>query len=102
MNFCPYYDVSNESYARLNAMIETMNDQHEHFIGEMREFSLLLEINPNLPLPRRKASLYDHFESFLPRESNFADDAPSTDPEEVIDPLLTSLPFVALSSSRPP
>ena len=26
MNSCPYYGVSDESYARLNAMIETMNE----------------------------------------------------------------------------
>ena len=25
VNSCPYYDISNESYAQLNAMIETMN-----------------------------------------------------------------------------
>ena len=41
MNSCPYYDVFNEAYARLNAMIETMNEQHEHCVSEMREFGLL-------------------------------------------------------------
>jgi len=26
VNFCPYYDVSDKAYARLNATIETMNE----------------------------------------------------------------------------
>ena len=26
VNSCPYYGISNESYARLNAIIETMNE----------------------------------------------------------------------------
>ena len=29
---CPYYDVSDECYARLDAMIGTMNEQYKHFI----------------------------------------------------------------------
>jgi len=28
VNSCPCYDVSNESYAKLNAMIETMSDMN--------------------------------------------------------------------------
>ena len=43
VNSCPYYDVSDEAHARLNAMIETMNERHEHFVCEMREFGLLYE-----------------------------------------------------------
>ena len=41
---CPYYDISDESYGRLNAMIETINYQHTHFVSEMRECGLLHEI----------------------------------------------------------
>ena len=43
VNYCLYYNVSNEAYARLNVMIDTMNERHEHFVNEMREFSLLYE-----------------------------------------------------------
>jgi len=41
VNSCPYYDISDESYAKLNAIIETMNERHEHIVSEMREFGLL-------------------------------------------------------------
>jgi len=34
-NSCLYYDASDESYARLNAIIETMNERHEHFVSDM-------------------------------------------------------------------
>jgi len=76
MNSCPYCDVFNESYARLNALIERINEQHKHFVNEAREFGLLYETNPNLPSSRLEASLYDDHEPFLLLESNFADDAP--------------------------
>jgi len=33
VNSYPYYDVSDEAYERPNAMIETMNDRHEHFLS---------------------------------------------------------------------
>ena len=95
MNSCPCYDISGESYARLNAIIETMNEQHEHF--EKREFGLLRETDPSLPVPKLECNLYDDYESCLPLESNFVDDAPLTDLEEVFDPPLTSSPLVAPS-----
>ena len=50
MNSCPSYDISNESYARLNAIIETMNERHKHFVSEMREFGLLHKTDPSLPI----------------------------------------------------
>ena len=83
-------------------MIETMNERREHFVSEMREFSLLPETNPSLPIPRLKSSLYDDCESFLPLESNVFDDAPSTNLEEVFNPPLTSLPYVAPFFSSTP
>jgi len=43
VNSCPYYDISDEPYATLYAMIETMNERHEHFVSEMRKFGLLYE-----------------------------------------------------------
>jgi len=67
---CPYCDVSSEAYARLNAMIETANEQHEHLLSEMRECGLLYEIDPRL-----EASHHEDCESSLPLESNVVDDA---------------------------
>ena len=66
MNSCPYYDISDELYARLNAMIELMNEQHEHFVSEMKVFGLLHEPNPGLSIPRLEFSLKDDYESSLP------------------------------------
>jgi len=102
VNSCPYYDRSDESYAKLDAMIETMNERHEHFVSEMREFGLLHETDPSLPISRLESSLYDDYKSSLPLESNIVDDAPLTDLEEVFDPPLSYLPLVAPSCSSTP
>jgi len=102
VNSYHYYDISDESYARLNAIIETMNEQHEHFVSEIREFGLLHETDPTLPIPRLESSLYDDYESSLPLESSVVDDAPLTDLGEVFDPPLTFLPLVAPSFSSTP
>jgi len=102
VNSCPYYDISDECYAILNAMIETMNEQHTHFDTEMRECGLLHETDPSLSFPRLEASLYDDCESFLPLESDVVDDATLTDLEEVFDPPLTSFSFVTPSFSCTP
>ena len=69
VNSCLCYNVTDEAYARLNAMIETMNERHEHFVSEMREFGLLHETNPCLSIPRLESSLYDDYESSLLLES---------------------------------
>jgi len=63
MNSCLYYDVSNESHVRLNAMIEAITEQHTHFVSEMREFGLLNETYHSLPSSRINASLFDDCES---------------------------------------
>ena len=76
VNSCPYYDISDELYARFNVIIGTMNEQHEHFVSEMREFGLLHETDSSLPIPRLESSLYDDYESCLPLKSNVVDDAP--------------------------
>jgi len=68
----------------------------------MREFGLLNETDPSLPIPRLESSLYDDYESFLPLESNIIDGAPLNDLEEVFDPSLTYSPLVAPSSSSTP
>jgi len=58
----------------LNGMIETMNEQYEHFASEMSEYGLLHEIDLSLPFPRLESTLYDDCESSLPLESNVVDD----------------------------
>ena len=47
VNSCPYCDVSTKCYSILNGMIEIINERHEHFVSEMREFGLLHEIGPS-------------------------------------------------------
>jgi len=102
VNSCPYYDVFDECYARLDGMIGTMNEQHEHFVSRIRECGLLHENGPSLPCPRLEARLYDDCESSLPLESNVVDDAPLTDLGEVFNPPLAPLTFVAPSFSSTP
>jgi len=57
-------------------MIETINERDEHYVSEMREFGLLCETDPNLPILRLESSLYDDYEPSLSLESNVVDDAP--------------------------
>jgi len=83
-------------------MIETMNERHEHFVSENREFGLLHEIDLSLHFPRLEASFCDDYESSLPIEFNVVDDVPLIDLEEVFDPPLSSWPFVAPSFSGTP
>ena len=88
VNSCPHYDVSDECQVKHNAMIETVDQEHEHFVSEMREFGLLYKIDPSLPFPSFEASLYDYCESSLSLESNVV--VAQTDP---------SLPFLRLEAS---
>jgi len=102
VNSYPYYDVSDEAYARLNALMEAMYERHEHFISDMREFDLLYETNPSIPFIRLEASLYDNSESSFALESNVVDDVPLIDLEEAFNPPSISLPFVTPSFSCTP
>ena len=68
-------------------MIEVINEQHMHFLSEMREFGLLHKTDPSLPFPALEASLCDDCESSLPLESNDVDDASLTDLEKAFDPV---------------
>jgi len=43
-----------------------MNERHAHFVSEMREFDLLHETDPSIPIPRLESSLYDGYECSLP------------------------------------
>ena len=88
--------------SRLNAIIKTMNKRCEHFVSEMREFGLLHDTDPSLPIPRLESSLYDDCEYSLPLESNIVDDTPLINLEEVFDPPLTSLLLIAPSFSSIP
>ena len=36
--YISHSDVHDESYAKLNAMIEIINGQHKHFVSEMTEY----------------------------------------------------------------
>jgi len=101
LNSCPYYDVCDEAYATLNAIIETMNEQNEHLVGEMRVFGLLHEIGPRLTIPRLE-SRHDDYESSPPLEFNIVDDVPLTELQEVFDAPLTSFSVVAPSFLTPP
>jgi len=82
--------------------MEIMKEQQDHFVSEMREFSLLHEIDPSPPIPWLESILHDDYASSLPLESNIIDDAPLTDLEEVFDPPLTYSPLVAPSTSSTP
>jgi len=102
VNSCPCYDVFDKCYARLDAMIGTMNEQHERFVSRMRECGLLHETDPSLRCPSLEARLYDNCKSSLSLESNIVDDAHLTDLGEAFDPPLTPLTFVAPSFSSTP
>jgi len=93
-NVGPYYDVFDECNAKLNAMIETLNERHTHFVSKMREYGLMHEIDPSLPSLRFKASLYDDCDLYLPLTADSTVSTPLIDLKEVFDPPLTSLPFV--------
>ena len=98
VNSCPYYYISDEFYARIYAMIEKMNERHMHFVGEMREYSILCETNPSLSFPSLEVSLNDNYESSLPLEADLMVHALLTGLEEAIGPPMIFSPFVISSS----
>jgi len=97
-----HYDVFDKFYAKLDAVIGIMNEQFKHFVSEIRKCGVLHGTDPSLSFPRLWASSYDDCESFIPLESNLVDDTPSTDPEEALDPPLTSSSLVAPPSASTP
>ena len=46
--------------------METTKEQQDQFVSKMREFSLLQEIDPCLPVPRLESNLHDDYASSLP------------------------------------
>ena len=70
--------------------------------GHYRRCGLLHETDPSLLSTGLKASLYEDYESSLFLESNFVDDTPLIDPDEMFESSLTSLTFVTSSFSSGP
>jgi len=85
---CPYY-ISNEDFARLSSMIETMSQQQVEFEIKMREFDLSHETDLRFSAPKLDVCLCDDGASFPALESEL---------EVVLDPSLATLPLVAPSS----
>ena len=79
-----------------------INEWREHFVTKMREFSLFHEIDLSLPFPSLESSLYDDCESPFLLAYNIINDTPLTNMEEVFDPPLMTLSFVAPSFSSTP
>ena len=96
-NYCPYYDISDDCYANLNALIGTMDERLNFFVDTMRERDIMLETDPSPSSLRLEVNLYDDYESSLPLEPAFITPTPLTGLEKVIDP-----PYVAPSLSSTP
>ena len=76
-------------------MIDTLNEQHMHFVCEMRECDPLHKTDASLNFPIVDVSLYHDYESSFNLEVDSTVDAPLTGLEEVIDTPFISLLFVA-------
>jgi len=70
-------------------MIETIDEQHIKIVNSMREYDLSRETDFRFSSPRLDVNFCDDGASFPPLESGL---------KEVLDPLSTTLPFVAPSS----
>ena len=64
-NSCPYY-ISDEGFARLSNMIETMNEQQIEFANKMLEYDLSPETNLSSSSHRLDVNLCDDGASFPP------------------------------------
>jgi len=64
---CPYY-ISDNDFARLSSMIETMNKQQVEFANKMREYDLSHEINLRFSSTRLHVHLCDEDASYPPLE----------------------------------
>ena len=72
---------------KLNVIIKTMNEGHECFVCDMREWGILHEIDPNLSSLILEVCLYDDYEFSLPLDTAFTIDTPLIYLEKVFDPL---------------
>ena len=102
VNSCLSFDAFNDSCARIDILMETIKEQQDNFVSKMREFSLLHETDPSLPIPRLESDLPDDYASSCPLESNVVDDAPLPDLEDMFDSPLPYAPLVAPSPSSTP
>jgi len=85
---CLYY-IFDEGFAHLSSMIETINNQQIEFANKMREYDLSHETNLRFNSPRLDVNFCDDGAFFPHLESRL---------EEVLDPPLTIVSFVATSS----
>ena len=97
MNSCLSFDAFNDSCARIDVLMETIKEQQDNFVSMMREFSLLHETDPSLPISRLESDLPDDYASSCPLESNVVDDAPLPALEDMFDSPLPYAPLVAPS-----
>jgi len=74
--------ISDDGFARLSNVIETMNEQQIDFANKMRECDLSPETDLSSSSPRLDVNLCDDCASFPPQQSRL---------EEVLDPPLTTL-----------
>jgi len=85
----PYY-ISDDGFAKLSSMIETMNKQQAEFDSRMRKFDLPHETNLRFSSLKLDVCLCDDGASFPPLESRL---------EAVLDPSLTTPSLIAPSST---
>jgi len=83
--FYPYY-ISDDSFARLSSMIETMNTQQAEFANKIGEYDSSHETDLRFSFPKLDVCLCDAGASFSPLESGL---------EVALDPLLTTPSLVA-------
>ena len=81
--------ISNEGFARLSSMTETMNQQRVEFEIKMREFGLSHETGLRFSSPKLDVCLCDDGASLSPLESGL---------EAILDSSLATPPLVAPSS----
>jgi len=102
VNSCLSFYAFNDSCALIDVLMETIKEQQDNFVSKMREFSLLHETDPSLPIPRLAFDLPHDYASSCPLESNVVDDAPLPDLEDMFDSPLTYVPLVAPSIHSTP
>jgi len=102
VNSCLSFAEFNDSCARIDVLMETIKEQQDNFVSKIREFSLLHETDPSLPIPRLESDLPDDYASSCPLESNVVDNVPLPDLEDMFDSPLPYAPLVAPSPSSTP
>jgi len=86
-NSCHCY-ISDEGFAKLDSMIETMNEQQIEFANKIREYDLSHETDLRFSSHRLDVNMCDDGASFHPLECGL---------EEILDPSLITLLTIAPS-----